>query len=193
MLDSVSARDRFADKVARGIFKPVGRHLREDIREDRLAEGVALTFEMFARSAERGLVIDDALLVHHCRLRAIDLSRRVAGADGGQPKRDVLDERNYTDGTLEVLHLGLEFGEDDGGVGYAAAMVNNPTSHILSALNLESWLDGLDEEDRLLLALRHAGHTLNEIGLQLAASTSTVCARLHALGHELAARIGRAS
>jgi hypothetical protein len=193
MLDCVSARDRFADKVAAGIFKPVGRHLREDIREDRLAEGVALTFEMFTRSAERGVVIDDALLVHHCRLRAIDLSRRVAGADGIQPKRDVFDERNYTDGKLEVLHLGLKLGDDDGGVGYAAAMVNNPTSHILSALSLEDWLDGLDEEDRLLLALRQAGHTLNEIGLQLAASTSAVCARLHALGHELAARIGHAS
>ena len=191
MNNSVAARDTFAEKVAAGIFNPVGRHLREDIRDDRLAEGVALTFEMFMRYAERGVVIDDALLVHSCHMRAIDLSRRVAGADGAQPKRDVYDERNYVDGKLEVLHLGLELGDD--GIGFAAAMTHNPTNFIVSALNLEDWLDGLCEEDRLLLALRQAGHTLNEIGLQLAASTSAVCARLHALGHELAARIGHTS
>ena len=190
MQDSVSARDSFGVKVAAGMFNPVARHLREDIRDDRLADGIGLTFVMFMRYAERGVVIDDALLVHACHMRAIDLSRRVAGAHGAQPKRDVLDERNFHDGKLEVLHLGLELGEDDGGVGYAAAMINNPTNNIVSALNLESWLDGLCEEDRLMLALRQAGHTLNEIGLQLAASTSAVCARLRALGHELADRIG---
>ena len=37
MNNSVAARDTFADKVTRGIFKPVGRHLRDDIRDDRLA------------------------------------------------------------------------------------------------------------------------------------------------------------
>ena len=192
MVNSVSARDTFGDKVAAGIFDPVARHLRDDLREDRLADGIGLTFETFMRYAERGVVMDDALLVHHCRLRAIDLSRRVAGSEGTQPKRDVLDERNFSEGKVEVLHLGLELGEDDGGVGFAAAMVNDPTSYLVSALSLESWLEGLDEEDRLMLALRQAGHTLSEIGLQLAASTSAVCARLRALGHELAARIGHA-
>jgi hypothetical protein len=188
-----SPQDVFGNKVAAGIFDPVARHLREDIREDRLADGIGLTFEMYLRYADRGVILDDAILVHACHMRAIDLSRRLAGAAGSQPKKDVLDERNYIDGKIEVFYLGLEPGEDDGGIGYAAPMVNNPTSHILSALSLEDWLSGLCDRDQALLALRQAGHTLTEIALRLASSTSRVFARLRELGEELAARLGRAS
>ena len=189
---SPSTRDAFGQKVARGIFKPVARHLREDLRDDRLAEGIGLTFEMYLRYAERGVTIDDALLVHSCHLRAIDLSRRVAGAAGGQPKKDVYDERNYRDGKLEVLHLGVP-GEDGDGVGYTAALTTNPTRDIMSALSLQGWLSGLCERDQTMLALRQAGHTLTEIGLRLAASTTTVCARLRELGAQLLLLVGGAS
>jgi hypothetical protein len=166
---------------------------REDIRDDRLAQGVGLTFELYLRNADRGVVIDDALLVHACHLRAIDLSRRLAGAAGSQPKKDVLDERNYTEGKIEVFYLGLEAGEDDGGIGHGASLTFNPTNYLLSAMSLQTWLSGLCERDRSLLALRQAGHTLVEIGLRLGASTSAVFARLRELGHELALRLGRAS
>ena len=182
-----SARDLFADKVSRGSFHPVARHLRDDLRDDRLAEGVAQVYEMFARKAERGVTLDDALLVHACRLRAGDLGRHLA--KGTHSKRDALDERNYYQGHVEVLHLGLEPGEDDGGLGYAAPLTNNPTTNIVSALSLERWLSGLSSRDRLMLALRQAGHTLAEIGLELGVSTSAVFARLNALGRELEAHI----
>ena len=189
---SSSAPDLFAAKVARGIFNPVARHLRDGLRDDRLAEGVGQTFEMYQRYAERGVVLDDALLVHACHLRAVDLGRHVAR--GTRSKRDVLDERNYHEGKLEVLHLGLEAGEDDGGLGNAAPMTTNPTSHIMSAISLQRWLSGLSSRDQLMLALRQAGHTLAEIGLQLGASTSAVFARLRALGCELEAQVhGRAT
>lgn len=186
---SSSARDLFAAKVACGIFRPVARHLREDLREDRLAEGIGLTFEVYQRYAERGVFIDDALLVHACRLRAIDLGRHVA--HGAQSKRDVLDERNYHEGKVEVLHLGLEPGEDDGWIGFAPQLNTNPTSHIVSAISLERWLSSLPPRDRLILSLRQAGHPRRGIGLQTGSSTSAVFQRLRELGTELAHRLGR--
>ena len=62
-----SPQEAFGHNVAAGIFVPVARHLREDIREDRLAEGIGLTLQMYLRYAERGVILDDALLVHACR------------------------------------------------------------------------------------------------------------------------------
>ncbi len=177
---SSSARDLFAAKVSRGIFRPVARHLRDDLRDDRLAEGVGQVYEMFARYAERGVVLDDGLLVHACRLRAGDLGRHLAH---DHSKRDVLDERNYHEGRVEILHLG----EDDA-LAFAPPMTVNPTRDIVSAISLQHWLSSLSSRDRLMLALRQAGHTLAEIGLHLGASTSAIFARLKELGRELEIR-----
>jgi hypothetical protein len=175
---SRDARDAFALKVERGIFDPVARHLREDLRDDRLAEGVALTFEKYAKEAEQGVLLDDALLVHVCRLRATDLSRRVAGAGGCHPKRDVYDPRNK----LELVPS-----ED---VGYARRLRHDPTLAITSALDLGRWFHALDVEDQELLRLRARGDTLGEIGRAIGRSTSWVFARCKRLGEELAENAG---
>jgi hypothetical protein len=82
-------------KVKSGIFNPVARHLREDLVEDRMAEGIGLVFVQFVRSVETGEPMSDALFVQACHMRATDLGRRLAGASGCQPKRDVMDERSY--------------------------------------------------------------------------------------------------
>ena len=37
---AVDVKRSFAPKVQRGMFRPVARHLRADIAEDRLAEGI---------------------------------------------------------------------------------------------------------------------------------------------------------
>lgn len=62
-----------------------------------------MTFELYWRKARAGVLLDDALLVHHCRLRAIDLGRQLVR--GGQRKRDALDPRNYHQRRLEILRL----------------------------------------------------------------------------------------
>ncbi|HEX7601188.1 MAG TPA: hypothetical protein VF316_06260, partial [Polyangiaceae bacterium] len=59
--------------------------------------------------------------------------------------------------------------------------------------DLSPWLSGLCERDQTMLALRQAGHTLTEIGLHLAASTTAVCARLRELGAQVLLLIGGAS
>lgn len=187
----------FDQKVRAGIFRPVIRHVTGNDPEERLAEAVAMTFEMFQRYALRGVLLPDAILVHHCRLRATELGR--AFVRGGQRKRDVLDPRNYHEGRLELLHLdslpapdGGCRGEEDAAlvVGLADGLAQDPTPMLIGAIDLGRWVRSLSAGDRALLALRAAGHTLAEIGEAQGASTSKVFARLRRLGTELAARAG---
>jgi hypothetical protein len=186
---TADAKHKFEEKYRRGIFAPVARHLREDLVEDRMADAMGLVFQMYAKSVAEGRPMDDAVLVRAVHMRAIDVGRTVAGAGGGQPKRDVYDERNYKNGTVEVLRLDglLDDGDEEQGLfGRAEVMANNPSKKIVSAIDLERWLLSLDPGDRLMLALRQAGHTLGGIGAATGKSTSVVFKRLRELGEELA-------
>ena len=189
---TANVRASFDQKVRNGIFAPVARHLREDLVEDRMAEGVSMAFAQYVRSVERGEPMNDALLVQACHMRAIDLSRRVAGAGGSQPKRDVMDERNYKAGHVEVLRLDGELGDDED-EGFVLALadvdVEHPSRWLHSALDLQNWLSRLPAGDRLLLALRRAGHTLEEIAKTTHRSITSVLKRLRELGRELAQRV----
>jgi hypothetical protein len=177
-MDQEVARKMFDEKVRRGIFNPVFRHVPFDA-EDRMQDALGLTWRLFAQHAADGELLDDALLVHSCRLRAIDLSRHVAG---GCSKRDALDPRNRM--VVELVHI------DGGDIGWAEPFDANPLKKIISALDLGLWVSGLDEQDRRLLELRMAGHTLEEIGGELDMSTSTVCKRCRELGQVLALETG---
>jgi len=191
----------FAEKVKRGIFKPVARHITGPAAEDVLQDGICQTFEMAARYAARGVVLNDAILVHSCRQRAQDLKRRFVKTDA-QPARDVLHPMNYTQGKVEVYRLDGML-DDDGGFlpesdaaacvpGLATALQVNPTRDIISAIDIASWLASLPEQDQELLAMRQSGSTLKETAEQVGLSTSTVFARLKALGLQLADRAGLA-
>jgi hypothetical protein len=172
----------FGAKFARGIFKPVARHLPEYVREDRLAEGVALVFEHYADQARRGHVVDDAVLVHACRRRACDPSRYLVR--GCASRRDALDVRALLAG--DVVLVALDAADD---VSRADAAELDPECFLVAALDLRAWLTGLDDEDRDALAMRAAGFTFDEIGDALDCSTSAAFARCRRLGHELAERV----
>ena len=189
-------RIAFGRHVEAGIFNPIRRHLRPDIADDRMAEGLGLIFEIFKAKALIGVELDAALLVHAARLRACDLTRRLVR--GGQPARDAFHEPNFHQGKVETLHLDgvpeeIEFpGEGDAGLEALAleGLSIDPADWINSAIDLVSWLDGLPAEDRKLLELRQQGHTFQEIGLRLRVTLSKACHRVRALGFELAARMG---
>jgi hypothetical protein len=197
-------RAAFEAKVRRGIFNPVARFLPEDVREDRLQEGIAQTWAMYERCALRGELLDDAILVHACGQRAADASRYYVPCEGYQRKRDALDPRNYMEGTVEVLRLAdLHEEEEDGdqghrlnqrdrpiSIGFAEVRCNNPVRKILSAIDLTAWLGQLAPEDRRMLELRAAGYTLEETADRLGVSLSVVFARCRRLGEELAERAG---
>jgi hypothetical protein len=187
----------FAEKVARGIFRPVLRHVSGHDPEERLAEAVALTFELFAGKARAGVLLDDALLVHHCRLRAIDLGRQLVR--GGQRKRDAMDPRNFHQGRVELLRLdgvpdedGELPGEEQGDlvIGLAEGLADDPSAKLISAIDLERWAGSLPEVDRAVLSARYRGHTLQETAEAMDSSISAVFARLKRLGVELADRAG---
>jgi hypothetical protein len=190
-------REAFAQKVARGIFDPVARHITGSEREERWAEAVAMTFEMFERYARRGVLLDDGILVHACRQRAVDLGRHLVR--GEHSKRDVLDPRNYHQGRVEVLHLdglpdqeGVLPGEEDLAVHAALVdgLARDPRPELDSALDLTSWLATLPAHDQAMLAARYSGHTLQETALAMDSSLSAVFARLKRLGRELADHAG---
>lgn len=193
-------RRAFEDKIRRGIVKPIEPHLHEDIREERIQEALGLTWRLYADHAQRGNILDDAPLIHACKLRAIDLSRYVAQCDGGQRKRDGFDLRNYIAGRVEVLRFG-DFADEDEhrgpdedeaslAFGLAEATSNNPMRKIVSAIDLASWLAKLPVEDRRMLTLRAAGWTLEEIAAERGASTSYIFGRCQQLGLALLARGG---
>jgi hypothetical protein len=188
----------FTDKVRRGIFRPVARHLTDEATaEDRFQIAVALTWEMFARyAAERNVVLSDGILVHSCRQRAVDLDRDFVPADGGCRNQDVLDPRAYRDGKVEVLRLD---GNAPNGsrepdrvleISYAEAMALRPERKIHSAIDLEEWVAAQASLDQLLLEKRMAGYTLEQIAFDLDLTTSKVFERSRKLGLELAARAG---
>jgi DNA-directed RNA polymerase specialized sigma24 family protein len=186
---TADVRRDFAEKVERKIFAPVARHLREDLVEDRLAEGIAMAFQQYVTSVANGRPMPDALLVRACHVRAIDIGRRLGGADGARPKQDVYDERAFKAGHVELLRLDRlveDGGEAHGSLGWAEVDGSNPARTLASAVDLERWLAGLGPEDRMMLALRQAGHTLGGIGAATGRSTSVVFKRLRELGEELA-------
>jgi hypothetical protein len=188
----------FSDKVRRGIFKPVARHLSDfAAAEDRLQAAICMTWEMFARyAAERNAVLSDGILVHSCRQRAVDLSRDFVPADGGWRNQDVLDPRAYRDGKVEVLRL--DGPAPDGSrepdrvleISYAEAMALRPERKMNSAIDLESWVKQQSSMDQLILEKRMEGYTLEQIAFDLDLTTSKVFERSKALGLELAGRAG---
>ena len=185
-----SIRSSFDEKIRRGMFKPIVRRLHADMAEDRSQEALALVYEQYRRHAEQGHILDDALLVHAARLRAEDLSRQIVPCDGVARKTCVMDPRNYIDGKVEVLRLDKIVSDHDEAnmLGLAEAMAANPVRKLVSAIDLEAWLAGLSEDDRVLLAMRMAGHRLKPIANRLGISVSAAWARCRELGYELAER-----
>ena len=188
----------FAEKVQRGIFNPVARFLTNpDTAEDRMQEGLALTWEMYRdRIVNRDLVLDDGILVHACRQRAVDLARTFV-RDGSHRINDVMSERAYHDGRVEVMRLD-SWVEDDSEdedhhphqLGYAVELCSSPEHKMNSALDLEEWLGELSGRDYSIMQARMAGYSLPRIASDLGVSTSTVFARAKKLGLQLAGRAG---
>lgn len=190
-------QEQFAGLMARRAFEPVRRHLTGSDADDRLAEGIGMAFEMAMRKAQQGVRLDDALLVHAVRLRAVEIRRQFV--KGGQPRRDALHRANYTDGRTEVFHID-GFEDEDGvwsregdvalhAIWFAAASWN-PELILAAAVDLKNWLVSIGQEDRHMLAARLAGYSLQEIASKTDRSTSAVFARLRVLGTELAQRAG---
>lgn len=189
--------EQFDRLMRRGAFNPILRFVTGADAEDRLAEGVAQTFELAQRKAARGELMDDALVVYAARLRALDIRRQFV--KGGQPRRDALHRANYTDRRTEIFHIdGFEDETDgwprEGDVGlqvaWAAALTLDPSEKIHSALDLGAWLTTINDTDRALLADRLVGMSLQEVAERAEVSLTAAFQRLRRLGDGLAAHAG---
>ncbi|MEI7705687.1 MAG: hypothetical protein WCK73_13940 [Deltaproteobacteria bacterium] len=194
---SPQVNEQFSRLMRKGAFNPIRRLITGPDADDRLAEGIAMSFEAALRKAEQGVQMDDGLIIHAARLRAIEIRRQFV--KGGQPRRDALHRANFTDGRTTVLHLdGLEDETEgwprEGDVGlqvaWAAALTHDPCEKIHSALDLDTWLAGRDDADRAILADRLAGMSLQEVADRAEISLTAVFQRLRFLGQDLAAHAG---
>jgi hypothetical protein len=151
---------------------------------------LGLVYQQFVRHAEKGEILDDALLVYAARVRAEDLSRQVVLSGGQSRKTCAMDPRNYFEGRTEVLRLDqlLQDKEECELLGLADSLTANPVRRIVSAIDLEAWISSLPDDDQVLLSMRMAGHRLKSIGKKLGLRTERVWSRCRQLGYELAER-----
>ena len=192
-------RAEFDKKVRRGIFNRIARLLPKDVREDRLQEGIALTWATHQRHAERGVLLNDAILVHACALRAKDPSRYFVPTDSHRAG-DVYDPRSYMQGLVEVLRFSdcldhdnarrPDDHEEGSDIGLAVATASNPSHKILSAIDLNDWLTKLPAQDRKMLKLKASGHTLGEIAKRTGVGLFAVHRNCRRLGRLLAQNAG---
>lgn len=187
LADSINAT--FANKVRRGIFNPVARYVTGfPDSEDRLQDAVAQTWQLYRRNAEAGRILDDALLVHHCKLRAIDTGRSIVPAEGIRCQ-DVYDPRAYRSGKVEVLRLHAN-SDDAESIGLAVEEQSTPERRLLSAIDLEAWVDGLDEADRQLVSYKHLGMSTGDVAAETGSDYWHTYRRERQLGQALADRVG---
>lgn len=187
--------EQFTNLIAGGAFEPVRRHVSPVEQDDRMAEAIGQVWAMAARKAELGIKMDNALLVHAVKLRAIDHRRQLAR--GGQPRRDALHLANFIDGKVVVHRLdGLV--DDDGEFTregdialqsmWLSATTTDPADALASAVDLQDWIAELGREDLELVAARFVGATLGEIANATGRSISVVFSKLKQLGGDLAER-----
>jgi hypothetical protein len=188
-----AAQRGFSELYQRGVFKPCERFVCCDRdSEDRVQEGLAFCWEWYRGKTLLGQQPDTALAVHAARLRMVDRSRRFASRDRSRWGEDAY-ERQGRGIELRRLDEVRDDDEDDErredpSLGLARLGVNNPESNVVSALDLASWCDTLASADRELLAMRAAGHGLEEIGKATGRSVANVFRRARQLGFELADR-----
>ena len=192
--------EEFTDKVNRGIFDPVRRHIViEHEAEDRWQDALAQTWSMYRRYAmEKDTILEDAILVHSCRQRATDLNRRFVGTLGAhQTNQDVMDPRAYRDGLVRVYRLGgIHDDEQADGtdraieVSLAECRSEDPEERWNSAIDLQSWMGQQAFKDQAILTGKMEGRSTKDVAHELHTPYMVIWRREKALGHELAARAG---
>jgi hypothetical protein len=191
---TVDARTRFGALVDAGALKACERHVAgAHDAEDRIAEGLGLTWKWFQQQIALGRDPELALIRHACRMRTVDRSHRLDSGDRRRWPQCVYQQAGR--GAIEVRRLQLLDSEDDRveedpNLGLAEPGCTDPTDNYNSALDLATWLAQLSAPERHLLAMRQAGHGLEAIGRKLRCTSSTVWKQTQDLGRALADRAG---
>ena len=190
----------FEDKLHRKIFNPVRRHITIDHEaEDRWQDAVCQTWAMYSRYAlEKDTVLEDAILVHSCRQRIVDLDRRFVGTLGAScTNQDVMDPRCFRDGHARVYRLGGIHDEGQADetdrsleVSLAESMAEDPEQRWISAIDLETWVGDQTFQDQGILTRKMEGHSTKDMAHELHLPYLVTWRKEKALGQELADRAG---
>ena len=140
-----------------------------------------MTWDLYRRHALEGEVLDDALLVHHCRLRAVDTRRTFVPGERRRRGDDVLNPRCYQAGKAEMVPV-----ED---LAHARQGRRNPEPDVNSALDLQSWVDELPEREQKIVEGKLLGKTLTEIAKEVGLSISGTLGVTRRLGAALQERM----
>lgn len=192
--DSLAAARRQFETLARTALKPCERFIcRDRDFEDRRQEGLGRCWEWYSRQVASGAVPDTALVAHATRLAMVNRDRSLVGHEH-RPRHDVYD-RQGRDVELRRLDMFRDHDDDerrheDTTLGLARLGVRDPTEHLVSGMDLETWLGVLADDDRELMELRAAGFGFKDIGKATGRSTSGAFCRARQLGGELAERAG---
>lgn len=196
-MTSKEINEAFTAKMKKGIFQPVARHITNlSNAEDRLQDAVCQVWAMYKRYAKRGVILDDAILVKKCRWSACDLGRHFVPADGCWRNRDVLDQRAYRDGHVQVLHIeGVLDDQNVEGdrslqVGLAEELAASPERKMNSAMDLRKWVGGLTFRDQAIMQRKMEGFTTTEVAAELTQPYLVTYRLEKRLGMELARRAG---
>jgi DNA-directed RNA polymerase specialized sigma24 family protein len=189
-----SARTQFTALIEQGVFRACERHVMNAYdAEERVQEGLGLTWKWYQQEIAKGHQPDLALVRHACNRRTVDRSHRLDSGDRRHWTSDVYAKQGRHGVELRRLQLvDLEDDrvEQDPNLGLAEAGCQDPTEKLDSALDLEAWLKQLSARDRTLLAMKQAGCGLEEIGRKLKTTSSTAWKHGQELGTELAERAG---
>jgi DNA-directed RNA polymerase specialized sigma24 family protein len=168
-------------------------------REDRVAEGLAMTWAWYSRRVREGCPPGLALIRYVVRLRTVDRRRRFVSGDHAHWRSDVYARRGI-DIDLRPIddRIDEDSADDEGGwredrsLGTARPGVADPATSILSGLDLDPWFDGLDADGRQMVTMRMEGYPLRQIADAIGCSAPNVLRRLRRLGRKFAAAVSAA-
>ena len=190
------ANEAFSDKLKRGIFNPVKRHIKiEHEAEDRWQDAVAQTWLAYVRYLKKGQILSDAILVHFCRLRATDLGRFFVPVDCTCKCQDVMDPRPYRDGLVTVYRLNGTHDEEQTDesdraieVSVAEALAIEQEDHWISAMDLSRWVKEQTFQDQAILTKKMEGRSSKDAAHELHLPYLVLWRKEKQLGQELADR-----
>ncbi|MBN1774741.1 MAG: hypothetical protein JXB32_26015, partial [Deltaproteobacteria bacterium] len=190
--ETLTSAQRQFDHLARTALKPCERWICRDADfEDRRQEGLGRCWEWYCKQVIAGTVPDTALIVHACSLAMKNRSRTLVGHEH-RPRHDVYDrqgldlELRRLDGVRNYDDDDDRHEEQDPALGLARPGVANPEMNLLSAMDLDNWLQSLTSADRELMEMRGAGYGYEEIGVAVGKSTTGAFRRARDLGSQLA-------
>jgi len=187
--------ETFTEKIERGIFHPVLRHLtRLQDAEDRYQDALCRIWQDYRSAALRGIPVDDAALVCGLRRKCFDVTHRFSSECGRGMRRDVMGAMAINLDGLEILRLDGGYDDDDADRplsfidDVSAERQSHLEDHLVSALDLDQWTAGLAAADKAIITGKFIGRTDLESARRLRCGLSTVNRKARRLGLELAQR-----